>query len=164
MSEWGWEMMTKSVNMITIFARGESCPWFHRISGNTFQGGRRGKCVKQQWFYALFDPRAAHLTLLQQRKSTKGEHSLFRCVLVSLYESLSVRWSVHPSVRNPFFNARKRVFSTIETARNFGWRREMFGSDEVGKEGCDEGGGDEGGGDNVGDASDGRLSGLVFFW
>ena len=85
----------------------------------------------------------------------------------SSYLYMKVCPSVGPSIRPAvtlFFNARKRVFSTIETARNFGWRREMLGSDEVGKEGCDEGGGDEGGGDNVGDASDGRLSGLVFFW
>ena len=45
----------------------------------------------------------------------------------------------------------------------------MLGSDEGGKEGVDEKGGNKGGGDkgrgecgdNVGDASDGRVSGLV---
>ena len=38
----------------------------------------------------------------------------------------------------------------------------MIGSEEGGKKGCDEGGGDEGGADNAGDASDSRVSGLVF--
>ena len=91
-------------------------------------------------------------------------NSLFRCVLVSLHEGLSVRPSVRWSVRYPFFflNERKRVFSTIETSRNFGWRRAVIGRDEGGKEGCDEGGGDEGGAITPRDASDGRVSGLVF--
>ena len=45
----------------------------------------------------------------------------------------SVRPSVHPSVRwsvrNPFFlNARKRVFSTIETVRDCAWQTEVKGS------------------------------------
>ena len=39
----------------------------------------------------------------------------------------------------------------------------MIGSDEGGKEGCGEGGGDEGGAKTPGDASDGRVSGLVTF-
>ena len=41
-----------------------------------------------------------------------------------------------------FLNARKRVFSTVETAGNFGWLRVVIRSDEGGKEGCDEGMGD----------------------
>ena len=40
----------------------------------------------------------------------------------------------------------------METARNFGWQREVIGSDGGGKEGHEKGGGD-----NAGDASDGRV-------
>ena len=81
----------------------------------------------------------------------------------------SVGPSVCPSVRSSvthfFSNARKRVFPTIETARDcVGWK-EVIGRVEGDREGGDEGGGDKGGGeweDNEGDASEGRVSRLVF--
>ena len=72
--------------------------------------------------------------------------------------------SPYPSVHNPFFsNARNRVISTIETARDCGLLREVIGSDEGDKDEGDEGGGDERGSDNKGDVSDARVSGLVYF-
>ena len=53
----------------------------------------------------------------------------------------SVDPSVAPSVRNAnFSNARKRVFSTMETSRDCAWRREVIGSDEGGRERGDKGG------------------------
>ena len=73
----------------------------------------------------------------------------------------SVRPSVRPSVRNAYFlNARKGVFSTIETARDCAWQREGIGSDERGREGGDKGRGDKEWGErgnNKGDASDGLV-------
>ena len=62
-----------------------------------------------------------------------------------------------------FSNARKRVFSTVETARGWGLQREVMGSDERGREGGDEGGAtkDRASTDMPRDASDGRVSGLV---
>ena len=61
---------------------------------------------------------------------------------------ISTKGSVRPSVRNAYFsNARKRVFSTIEAARDCAWQREVIGSDEGGREGGDKGGGDKGRGE-----------------
>ena len=56
----------------------------------------------------------------------------------------SVRWSI-PNAN--FSKAWKRVFLTIESARDCAWRREVIGSDERGREGGDEGGGDNGQGE-----------------
>ena len=70
--------------------------------------------------------------------------------IVSFYmrPRISMRGSVRPSVRNAnFSNARKRVFSIIETARDCAWRRKVIGSDEGGRDGGDEGGGDKGRGE-----------------
>ena len=63
-----------------------------------------------------------------------------------LYKSVcpSVHPSVHPSVTHFFFNARKRVFLIVKTARGWGWRGEVIGSDEGGREGSDKGGDDKG--------------------
>ena len=73
----------------------------------------------------------------------------------------SVRPSIHPSV-TLFLNARKRVYSTIETARDCAWQREVIRSDDGGREGGNKWEGDKGRGkwkDNEGDESDGRVSG-----
>ena len=55
----------------------------------------------------------------------------------------SLRQSVRLSVRNPFLC----VFSTIKTARDCVWSREVIGSDNRGRKGSDEEGGDKGGGE-----------------
>ena len=76
-----------------------------------------------------------------------------------------MKGSVRPSVLNPFFsNARKRVFLTFETARGWGLQREVMESDEGGREGGDKGGATNDGAstDMPRDASDGRVSGLVY--
>ena len=58
----------------------------------------------------------------------------------------SVRPSVCPSVRDAFFlDVRNPIFSTMETAGDCVWRREVKVSDNGGKEGDDERGDDEGG-------------------
>ena len=82
----------------------------------------------------------------------------------------SVRPSVCWSVRNPFFFtfAQKRMFLTFEIAR--GWQGEGIESDEGSGKGAREGMTSEGTtreGMTMGDASDGRVSGLVIknaFW
>ena len=49
---------------------------------------------------------------------------------------------VCPSVHHAYFlNAQKRVFSTIEAARDCACQREVIGSDDGGREGGDKGGG-----------------------
>ena len=78
---------------------------------------------------------------------------LFRCVLASLYEGLSVRPWVHPSVRpsvGPSVSIKEKTPKSTKIR---------------GREGGDKGGGDKGRGecgDNAGDASDGRVSSLVY--
>ena len=73
----------------------------------------------------------------------------------------SIRPSIGPSV-TLFFQMRKNAPFRLPRPPGIEYGEgEVLGSDEGGKEGVDEKGGNKGGRDNEGDASDGRVSGLV---
>ena len=92
-----------------------------------FQGYHGGICRPQNFsdagngvesFIVVVEARHAHLLVKQLRNDIQALSSqLFRCVLASLYEVMSVRRmdgpSDGPSVRNPFFlNAENEQFSS----------------------------------------------------